>query len=65
MQMTKHHHNGAADFAILAEIAKFTNLTFFLRNLLRILQIFFNFCYGNNDTSSGRRIYFLTYYVVL
>ena len=27
--MIKHHHNGAADFAILAEIAKFTNLTFF------------------------------------
>ena len=60
MQMTKHRHNGAADFAILAEIAKYIELKGFLRNLLRILQNFFNLCYGNNDTSSERRIYFLT-----
>ena len=41
--MTKHHHNGAADFAILAEIAKFTNLTFFCATFRGFYKFFSTF----------------------
>ena len=43
MQMTKHHHKGAADFAILAEIAKFTNLTFFCGTFRGFYKFFSTF----------------------
>ena len=43
MQMTKHRHNGAADFAILAEITKFTNLTFFCATFCGFYKFFSTF----------------------
>ena len=50
MLITTLPPSGAADFTILTEIPKFTNLTIFRQGPLRILQNLFPF-----DTSSERR----------